>query len=169
MKVPDWLWKRIERLRQDSDFQKMRQMVEEDQKKIEALRKSMRDDLEQYAKAVSKFLSQLCSNEDGKKLFAIKDRLIIFCDTYWNGRPRPPSEASTTFATLEVCGNGEVYYCERYKWHPVNPTKLGFAPLDSEILITSLHPYYLKDLAFAIGSGMVWKYIENSIHNDPLP
>jgi len=131
---------------------------------LEESKKSRRPELLGCAKEISDWLKNFYYSEDLKQLFIVLDLwsdLRIYCDSFWQGFPRP--EYSYCYATIALNKNGQVFYRERYKGMPCHETELGKIPLNPEVLISKLHPDYLKNLAEHLRSGEVWDYIDGEV------
>ncbi len=130
---------------------------------LEKARKSRKTELLGYAKEVSAWLAGFYGSEDVGKLFSalVRSDLTIFCDNFWQGFPKP--KHSYCYASISVDKSKAVLYRERYKGMPAHESGLGKVPLDPRVLVSKLHPEYLKNLAEHLRSGKVWDYIDNEV------
>lgn len=130
--------------------------------KLLKLKRSRIDELILCAHCVYTWINEFVNSGEGRKLVAQLGIVGIFCAPFWQGYPAPESAAST-FATLEIDKDGNVFYLERYKWMPSRELLVGRITFNPTLLIEKLHPDYLAQLAEHVKSGAVWNYIKSTL------
>jgi hypothetical protein len=128
---------------------------------LENLRARYQEEILISARFISEWLTCWVLEEKTRKLFSVKNPVIIFTAPYWGRWPEPRSEASTTHAVIEAFKNGKVNYQEYFNWLPGERIELGHIPLEPALLINNLHPEYLLSFEKVLRDGLVGNYIDN--------
>ena len=135
-----------------------RRRIKEENKRVQALRESRREELLQSASSLFQWVKDLASRPKGRKILSALGEVAIFRRNYLHCRPVDKKECQ---AVLLCDRNGIISYREFYMGLAVLSSKVFTSP---EQMVARLHPDYVLSVSKAIATGEVWEEFQSNIN-----
>ncbi len=139
--------------------------IQEELKKIAALRQKNKKELMILAEFAAKWISDFYKSKPGKKAIkAAYGSLILFSSSEFFDDVRVLRPDTGIHSEIVIYGDGSLIYRECYKSYGSRRIwDLGSVGKNSADLFKKLHPEYLELFLKHLVSGKIWKIIKNQI------
>lgn len=170
MQIPEEVLSRakqiLEKRKEREDIKKRIEEAETKHlEKINSLRQSRKEELDQYAQEVRQWVEQFLVTPESEFIFSVLNPVLLFTAKFWQGEPLKVNSISE-WASVSLKNEsfhsgllGVLIYEEHCKSSSHERVELYGA----SHLVNLLHPDFLKQFAEALRNGVVWEKINQDL------
>lgn len=170
MQIPEEVLSRakqiLEKRKEHEDIKKRIEEAEaKRQAEINSLRKSRKEELDQYAQEVRQWVEQFLVIQESECIFSVLNPVQLFTAEFWQGAPLRVNSISE-WASVSL--KKESFYSGSlgvliYEEHCKSSSHERVELYSTSNLVFFLHPDFLKQFAEALRNGIVWKKINQDL------
>lgn len=169
MQIPNEILNKTQQiLKKRHDREEIRKKIEAERKKridkLNLLRKSRENELQQYARGILRWIDQFLGTEASYDILSVCNPILLFPKRFWCDLP---IDSRTEFASISLKVRdfssmrvGTIFY-EEYSGKQELIRRQECA--DIVDLVNTLHPDCLKQFYESLQDGTVWKIIEKDL------
>lgn len=170
MQVPEEILNRAKQiLEKRKEHEDIKKRIEEAKarrmEEINALRKSRKEELDQYAQEVWQWVEQFMVTQESELIFSVLNPVRLFIAKFWQGAPLKVNSISE-WASISL--KKESFYSSSlgvliYKEHCKSSSYERVELYNASHLVNLLHPDFLQQFVEALRSGVVWEKINQDL------